>query len=562
VAQWRATAECARRVGVDTETDIDFDASDFPLVPTAEDVDSMHRWAGGGGDGGAGGGGKGRDGEGGAGGGDTLLWTASDEDDSGDESLAAGSVGETARLMARLGLLTKGTATTMTATAAKAATTHAVGFYADEPDGVVAAAVAAARRNNFAIMDPLLVPVAAACYPLGALLNHSCAPNCVVTYRRSRRAKPQHQPTDPGSSDSDSYGGGGYRGDDPGPGPGPCEWIQEFRCVHAVALGEELCHAYVDASAPPEERVAELHARYGFVCGCPRCPSPADCVPVVYLRASPSSASAASGREASGDVRGGGDGGDDGGDVSGLARECGRRGKGGGESELLRPSPPVSSPLALSTTAEAALGRAKGLLNEAAAEDDLGVERRKAEEAVAILLAAEEDHTREAGAGEKAEENGVETTAGVALSTSRGVAGTSALGPSPLLTWRLRGIELALNAAMLSGDWSAAATHGASLVAGREAAYGTQYHPRVGLDLVTLGSVLSELGKSQSTLGAKPGADDDSGDASRAAAAEAGMAPGLRDAKAVLRRALEVLRVTAGCQCRLSIETRDMLHQM
>ena len=36
--------------------------------------------------------------------------------------------------------------------------------------------------NNFGITDDLLLPIGAGVYPNGALLNHSCDPNCVITY--------------------------------------------------------------------------------------------------------------------------------------------------------------------------------------------------------------------------------------------------------------------------------------------------------------------------------------------------------------------------------------------
>ena len=104
------------------------------------------------------------------------------------------------------------------------------------------------------------------------------------------------------------------------------------------------------------------------------------------------------------------------------------------------------------------------------------MERRTAEAAVAILVAAEEAQA-----------------AHLAQSPSSSTLAPSSdwsPGPSPLLTWRLRGLELALNAAMLLGDWPGAANHGQALVAGRQLAYGTKLHPRVGLDLVTLGGAL------------------------------------------------------------------------
>ena len=71
------------------------------------------------------------------------------------------------------------------------------------------------------------------CYPQTALLNHSCAPNCVLAY----------------------------------PGGGTLE----VRTTRPVAKGEELCHSYTDLCTPTRLRQTALHNRYGFVCDCPRC---------------------------------------------------------------------------------------------------------------------------------------------------------------------------------------------------------------------------------------------------------------------------------------------------
>jgi SET and MYND domain-containing protein len=114
-------------------------------------------------------------------------------------------------------------------------------------DAAARAEIARSRVNDFFIQrwtggDP--EPIAAAVFPLGALLNHSCAPTCVASYRLDESAN-RAFPT----------------------------WVQEFRCcAETVRAGDELTHAYVDASDWANHRRLALLDRYGFVCDCARCP--------------------------------------------------------------------------------------------------------------------------------------------------------------------------------------------------------------------------------------------------------------------------------------------------
>jgi hypothetical protein len=78
--------------------------------------------------------------------------------------------------------------------------------------GSVASAYAAAsRRNDFAVMDALLTPVAAACYPLGALLNHSCDPTCVAAYDYVRGSDSPDGPEKDAAKDAAGGGSGARR---------------------------------------------------------------------------------------------------------------------------------------------------------------------------------------------------------------------------------------------------------------------------------------------------------------------------------------------------------------
>ncbi len=91
--------------------------------------------------------------------------------------------------------------------------------------------------NDFAVAGRLLQPLARAIAPAAALLNHSCCGNCAVV--------------------------SGLR-----PGGPPTLRVVVLR---RVASGEELCHPYVPADTPVNQRREALLDRYGFACDCDLC---------------------------------------------------------------------------------------------------------------------------------------------------------------------------------------------------------------------------------------------------------------------------------------------------
>ena len=108
--------------------------------------------------------------------------------------------------------------------------------------------------NNFMITNDLMDSRAAGCFPAGALLNHSCAPNCMLSYTRATPATPTAVTT--------KTAGAGAAG-------APCVLV--IRTLRAVPAGEELCHSYTEIARPREERQVHLRDMYGFTCGCPLC---------------------------------------------------------------------------------------------------------------------------------------------------------------------------------------------------------------------------------------------------------------------------------------------------
>ena len=89
------------------------------------------------------------------------------------------------------------------------------------------------RCNTFRFCDETGGRLGAACYPQASMFNHSCAPNCVVT-----------------------YSGAG---------------VMRVRVACDVTAGAELTHCYVDLCAPTVERAERLRQQYGFSCTCRRC---------------------------------------------------------------------------------------------------------------------------------------------------------------------------------------------------------------------------------------------------------------------------------------------------
>ena len=118
---------------------------------------------------------------------------------------------------------------------------HTLGDLAEDFDGFlppgtgaqdVARLLGSFRLNLFHVPDAEHRPAGVGCYPLGALLNHSCAPNCIAAL------------------DGTSL---------------------RVRTLCEVPAGTELCHSYVELTEPTIERQRHLAAQYGVDCRCRRC---------------------------------------------------------------------------------------------------------------------------------------------------------------------------------------------------------------------------------------------------------------------------------------------------
>jgi hypothetical protein len=99
--------------------------------------------------------------------------------------------------------------------------------------------------NNFSLTDETLDVAGFGCYPAAALLNHSCAPNVVLSYGFAIGA--------PADEATTLY----------------------CRTLVRVREGDELMHSYVDPTKNVEARRGELRSQYGFTCDCSACTSEA-----------------------------------------------------------------------------------------------------------------------------------------------------------------------------------------------------------------------------------------------------------------------------------------------
>ncbi len=95
------------------------------------------------------------------------------------------------------------------------------------------------RFNNFGIQNSLQTVIASGVFPIGAILNHTCDPNCILTYEVSTKS------------------GHSVR--------------QVIRTIKTVSKGEELFHSYTDVCQPTPIRQSRLHETYAIHCNCIRC---------------------------------------------------------------------------------------------------------------------------------------------------------------------------------------------------------------------------------------------------------------------------------------------------
>eukprot|EP00742_Colponemidia_sp_Colp-10_P012963 GILJ01014607.1.p1 GENE.GILJ01014607.1~~GILJ01014607.1.p1 ORF type:complete len:436 (+),score=24.62 GILJ01014607.1:125-1309(+) len=103
---------------------------------------------------------------------------------------------------------------------------------AGEGKELVISLLARLESNSFAMWDSQLFPTGAGLFLFGSLLNHSCTPNALLSFRGRQVI---------------------------------------IRCLEPITEGEEICHSYTDPAMPTPERRLYLRNQYLFDCDCPRC---------------------------------------------------------------------------------------------------------------------------------------------------------------------------------------------------------------------------------------------------------------------------------------------------
>lgn len=151
------------------------------------------------------------------------------------------------------------------------------------------------QNNNFSICDELMLEVGAGCFTLGAMTNHSCNPNCAVTYvvclfqrttnEVSRLADPFYD--NRYSPKTHTLEARAIRQIDAGEEVvqtyGTYDLLLTFRCRCATTAQQShitfrLVHRNnaVDIALPRAQRQHRLQLKYHFTCVCTRCSEPLD----------------------------------------------------------------------------------------------------------------------------------------------------------------------------------------------------------------------------------------------------------------------------------------------
>uniref|UniRef100_A0A672KM38 [histone H3]-lysine(4) N-trimethyltransferase n=1 Tax=Sinocyclocheilus grahami TaxID=75366 RepID=A0A672KM38_SINGR len=116
-----------------------------------------------------------------------------------------------------------------------AALHHFYSRHLDFPDNAALTELfAQVNCNGFTIEDEELSHLGSAVFPDVALMNHSCSPNVIVTYKGT---------------------------------------VAEVRAMQDISPEEEIFNSYIDLLYPTEDRIERLRDSYFFTCDCKECTS-------------------------------------------------------------------------------------------------------------------------------------------------------------------------------------------------------------------------------------------------------------------------------------------------